>query len=136
MWVTAFAPATMGPSIEEVRKILLPHMIGDECPRPGIAVLHWTFFVWLHSSGRFFSIEMPLPPGPRHCGQLVSSPADVTSAASETGPADKATMKMKVRLKKVLISGAIEPVLLTEVLQESLVSICHRAVSATDRQTK
>src|ERR1043165_424340 len=78
MCVIAFAPGTTGPSIEVVRKIFFPQTIGEECPRPGISVFQIIFFEPLHSSGRFFSLETPAPPGPRHWGQLVSSPADET----------------------------------------------------------
>ena len=41
------------------------------------------FLVGLHSEGRFFSLEIPEPSGPRHCGQF---PADVFAAETdETG---------------------------------------------------
>src|SRR5215470_8260029 len=53
-----------------VRKTFLSQMIGCENPFPGIAVFHKTFFVSLHSVGRFLSSETPWASGPRHCGQL------------------------------------------------------------------
>src|SRR5262245_15009614 len=53
-----------------VRKTFLPQMIGCENPLPGIAAFHKTFFVSLHSVGRFLSLETPWASGPRHCGQL------------------------------------------------------------------
>src|SRR5262245_33953570 len=53
-----------------VRKTFLSQMMGCENPRPGSAVFHKTFFVSLHSLGRFFSFETPCASGPRHCGQL------------------------------------------------------------------
>src|SRR5690349_11223521 len=68
--LTAPAPEMTGPSTAVVRKSLLPQTIGDECPRPAIAVFHLMFLVELHSRGRFFSSETPWPRGPRHCGQL------------------------------------------------------------------
>src|SRR5204862_4297320 len=73
MCFTAFAPGTTGPSIAVVRNTLFPQTIGDECDRPSIAVFHLIFLVGLHSDGRFFSLEIPEPSGPRHCGQF---PAD------------------------------------------------------------
>ncbi len=48
-------------------------MIGCEKPRPGIGVFQSTFFVSLHSVGRFFSGDTPWLSGPRHCGQLDES---------------------------------------------------------------
>jgi hypothetical protein len=35
-----------------------------------MAVFQSTFFVSLHSVGRFFSLEMPWLSGPRHCAQF------------------------------------------------------------------
>src|SRR5262245_9098715 len=69
MWTLAFASGAIGPSIEVVRKIRLPETIGDEWPRPGIAIFQRTFLESLHSSGRSFSAEIAAAPGPRHCGQ-------------------------------------------------------------------
>src|SRR5690242_8851241 len=74
---TAFAPGTTAPSIAVVRNTRLPQTIGDECERPSIAVFHLMFLVGLHSDGRFFSFETPVPSGPRHCGQF---PADAVFA--------------------------------------------------------
>src|SRR5262245_25141099 len=45
-------------------------MIGCENPRPGSSVFQNTFFVSLHSTGRFLSLDTPWLSGPRHCGQL------------------------------------------------------------------
>jgi hypothetical protein len=70
MCLKGFASATTGPSIEVVRNILLPQTMGEEWPRPGMGVFHWTFFVPLHSVGRFFSSDTPWPDGPLHCGQF------------------------------------------------------------------
>src|SRR6185295_9018497 len=71
MCFAALWPAGAGPpSIAVVRKTFLPQMIGDEKPSPGIATFQSTFFVSLHSVGRFFSVEMPWLSGPRHCAQF------------------------------------------------------------------
>src|SRR6185369_9719057 len=80
---TAFAPGTTAPSTAVVRKTRLPQTIGDECERPSMAVFHLMFLVGLHSDGRFFSFEIPVPSGPRHCGQF---PADAV-VAKELRPA-------------------------------------------------
>ena len=48
----ALCPAGAGPpSIDVVRKIQSPQTIGDEWPRPGIAVFHATFSVFDQLSG-------------------------------------------------------------------------------------
>src|SRR5258708_2276377 len=69
MCTGAPAPAITAPSIPVVRKMRLPETIGEECPRPGMGDFQSTFLAELHSSGKFFSSEIPLPAGPRHCGQ-------------------------------------------------------------------
>src|SRR6266481_6537157 len=53
-----------------VKKTFFSQMIGDENPSPGMAVFQSTFFVSLHSVGRFFSFEMPWLSGPRHWAQF------------------------------------------------------------------
>src|SRR6185295_9617878 len=75
---TAFAPGTRAPSMAVVRKILFPQTIGDEWPRPAIAVFHLIFIVGLHCVGRSFSSDVPWPDGPRHCGHFAppAAPAD------------------------------------------------------------
>src|SRR5712691_1614132 len=70
MCLTALAPGTTGPSMAVVRKTLLPQTTGEEWDRPAIGVFHLMFLVAVHSTGRFFSVETPRPPGPRHCGQF------------------------------------------------------------------
>jgi hypothetical protein len=40
------------------------------------------FLAGLHSAGRFFSAETPVPPGPRHCGQL-AAPAVLVKATTD-----------------------------------------------------
>src|SRR5215510_514850 len=70
MCLGAFAPGTAAPSMAVVRNTLLPQTIGDECERPSIGVFHLMFVVGVHTEGRFFSLEIPEPSGPRHCGQF------------------------------------------------------------------
>jgi hypothetical protein len=50
--------------------------MGEEWPLPATGVFQRTFFEGPHSSGRFFSAEMPLPSGPRHPGQFASPAAE------------------------------------------------------------
>src|SRR6185369_7527737 len=35
-----------------------------------MGVFHLMFVVGVHTAGRFFSVEIPEPSGPRHCGQF------------------------------------------------------------------
>src|SRR5688500_8708660 len=95
MCLAALAPGTSVPSIAVVRNTLLPQTIGDECARPSIAVFHLMFLVGLHSDGRFFSFEIPVPSGPLHCGQF---PADVVAERTLNPAMVKAipTMSAKV----------------------------------------
>jgi hypothetical protein len=66
-----------------VMKTFFPQMIGEEKPRPGMAVFQSTFFVSLHSLGRFFSLDTPWLSGPRHCAQFVLSPPALVFAGPE-----------------------------------------------------
>src|SRR6185369_172861 len=91
---TAFAPGTSAPSTAVVRKIRLPQTMGDECDRPSIGVFHLMFFVGLHSDGRFFSLEMPEPSGPRHCGQF---PAETVRATKLRDPSAREIPTIRVR---------------------------------------
>src|ERR1041384_4556838 len=90
MCLVALAPGTSAPAIAVVRNTLCPQTIGDECERPSIAVFHLMFLVGLHSDGRFFSLEIPEPSGPRHCGQfpaaalLANEPRPATTKATIT----------------------------------------------------
>src|ERR1044071_3791484 len=43
---------------------------GVEFPGPGSSARQRTLSVWLHFSGRFFSVATPSPDGPRQLGQL------------------------------------------------------------------
>src|ERR1051325_1032412 len=83
MCLAALAPGTSGPSTAVVRNTLFSQTIGDECERPSIAVFHLMFLFGPHSDGRFFSVEIPEPSGPLHCGQF---PAD-TLPATKLRPA-------------------------------------------------
>src|SRR5260370_2894936 len=85
MCLGAVWPGTTGPSMEVVRNILLPQIIGEECPLPGIGVFHCTFLAPVHSVGRPFSSDIPWLPGPRHWGQL--APAVGVDPASADVPA-------------------------------------------------
>src|SRR5688500_19193773 len=80
----AFAPGTTSPSIAVVTKILLSQTIGDEWPRPSIGVFHLMFLLVLHSAGKFFSVEIPDPSGPRHCGQLPAADDAVVAIPNAT----------------------------------------------------
>src|SRR5678816_2672442 len=91
MCFTAFAPGTTSPSTAVVTNTRLPQTIGDECPRPGIAAFHLMFEVGVHVAGRFFSVEIPEPSGPRHCGQR---------AASTTVVSDSNTTKAKLVMRE------------------------------------
>src|SRR5678815_5714019 len=46
-----------------------PITMGVDTPWPPSAAVQATFSFALHFSGRFESAAMPLPSGPRHCGQ-------------------------------------------------------------------
>src|SRR5262245_22060169 len=46
--------------------------MGEEWPRPGIAVFHFTFCVALHTVGNPVSGEIPCLSGPRHCAQFAT----------------------------------------------------------------
>jgi hypothetical protein len=56
--------------------------MGDESPRPGIAVFHLMFLSALHSAGRLVSLDTPLPSGPRHADQLLLGAAWVESGSN------------------------------------------------------
>ena len=81
--------------MEVVRKTFLPQIMGDEWPRPGISAFHRTFLDSLHSIGRFFSLDMPLAPGPLHCGQFASSSTRANDRKAERG--NKQSIKMTVK---------------------------------------
>src|SRR5687768_1717541 len=101
MCFAALAPGTSAPSTAVVTKILLPQTIGDECARPSIAVFHLIFLVGLHSEGRFFSLEMPEPSGPLHCGQF---PAAALSARKLRPAHANESAMVKVRAIRFTVS--------------------------------
>ena len=57
-------------SVAEVRKIESFHTQGVAPACPGKGSRQATLVRLPHSMGRFFSVEMPLLPGPRHWGQF------------------------------------------------------------------
>ena len=65
-----------------VRKSLSPPATGVELPRSGNATFHFTFFVVLHSTGRFVSSVMPSRVGPRHAGQFAAGSDEVAIKAA------------------------------------------------------
>src|SRR5437016_13938394 len=54
-------------------KTRLPQIIGEELPASGNGTRQWTFSSALHLSGRFFSLDTPVPSGPRQAGQLLAA---------------------------------------------------------------
>src|SRR4030095_15846891 len=60
----------VSPSVTVVRNTRSFQMIGDDQPSPGIGVFHFTFDRAVHSTGTFFSAEIPWPVGPRKPGQF------------------------------------------------------------------
>src|SRR5690349_20871179 len=76
MWTGAWAPGNGSPSIAVVRKTVLPQTIGDEWPRPSIAVFQATLLAGPQADGSAVSSETPCPCGPRNWGQL---PADTVA---------------------------------------------------------
>jgi len=55
-----------------VTKTRSRHSAGVELPRSGSGTRQHTFSFVLQWSGRFFSVAMPLPSGPRHPGQFAA----------------------------------------------------------------
>jgi hypothetical protein len=72
-------------------KILSPHTIGDDDPRPGISIFHRMFFVSLHSIGGFAVRDTPVMSGPRHCPQFLGSPTEAWTVMVQQSRADKAS---------------------------------------------
>src|ERR1019366_8135833 len=71
------------------RKIRLPHTTGAACDFSGSAIFHLTFCLSLQVVGRFFSVDLPSPLGPRQPGQL--------SAAARVAMKRKAVMERRMR---------------------------------------
>jgi len=70
-----------------VTKMRLSHTIGEEWPAYGTAVRHamFSFLVASHWRGRFVSVLLPSPRGPRHPGQFSAgeSPGTIKRISSE-----------------------------------------------------
>src|SRR5437879_6627709 len=62
-----------------------PATIGVDTPRPPSDAFQATFSVALQRTGRSFSSEIPLPCGPRHCGQSAAA-TEPPIAAARTAP--------------------------------------------------
>src|SRR5205807_3239146 len=62
-----------------VRKMRFSQTIGVDPPWPGMASFQTTFFVSLHSAGRFVSLLTPSFVGPRHWGQLSATLGRLTT---------------------------------------------------------
>src|SRR5687767_14656915 len=65
-----------------VKKIRSPHTTGDDHPSAGTGVFHATFSVADHLVGRFVSVEIPCPFGPRNRGQFSACECNATSAVT------------------------------------------------------
>lgn len=61
-----------------------PMTMGDDQPLPGIGVFQTMFDVALHSTGTFFSCDMPCLLGPRKQGQLSARGEPARIATSMT----------------------------------------------------
>src|SRR5688500_17720535 len=69
------------------RKIWSPQTIGVDVPLPGISTFHLTFLVSPHCVGGLaVGAAVPLPEGPRHCGQFPSAPAGSAARAADDPP--------------------------------------------------
>src|SRR5262245_43097771 len=94
-----------------VRKTFLPQIIGCEKPRPGSAVFHITFFVSLHSTGRFVSPETPCESGPRHCAQL----DELAALLPEVRAASNDSKQMSERDENLIASRFMDLLLLIKI---------------------
>src|SRR5215831_13252165 len=68
------------PLIAEVRKIVLPATTGEDQPRPGTSMAHFTCSVFDHVSGRLAPSAKPRMPGPRKPGHSAGTAASVAMA--------------------------------------------------------
>src|SRR5215471_1444021 len=80
--------------ITDVTNIWSPQTAGELQPVPGISLVHATFSVALHLSGRLGSSATPNDPGPRNPGQLSLAVA----------PVSKMAMKSAARINLLTIS--------------------------------
>src|SRR5438105_3170745 len=60
-----------------VTKTSLARTTGVELPGSGSSVFQRMFWLVLQAVGRFFSVQMPMPCGPRHSGQLSATTESV-----------------------------------------------------------
>src|SRR5258705_5316338 len=74
-----------------------PQTMGEEFPRPGKSTRQRTFSLVPHLSGKSFSVETPVPSGPRQPGQLLAVAASGLKMTSRAA---------KLRAKAVFIVAA------------------------------
>jgi hypothetical protein len=84
-----------------ITKTSPPETIGVAPLMPGRSSDHFTPSVWLHFDGRFFSGEVPLNSGPRHCCQ---SPAKALAAEMTT---KDAMVRSFMGVGKVGVCGSV-----------------------------
>ena len=78
-------------------------MMGEECPRPGMAVFQISFFPLPHSSGTSWPASaVLLPSGPRHCFQ---SPAAAAGGVSRSSSVATVAEASKVRGMERFLAG-------------------------------
>src|SRR5215471_11478564 len=70
--------------ITDVTNIWSPQTEGELQPVPGISLVHATFSVVLHLSGRLGSSATPSDPGPRNPGQLSLAATPVSKMATKS----------------------------------------------------
>src|SRR5262245_12508204 len=87
----------------EVRKMRSPQMIGDDCPLPGSAVFQTTDLA-SQRTGSPLSREWPSPCGPRHCGQLPSSPAIIDVVQPTEHARNRIVFTVDMALFQILVT--------------------------------
>ena len=66
-------------------KMRSPQTIGVELPRSGSGTRQRTFSFVVQCSGKFFSVQTPVPKGPRHADQLSArAQIDISRVATTT----------------------------------------------------
>jgi hypothetical protein len=68
----------------DVTMTRFPLTMGDDTPRPAIGVFQATFSVALHRIGSPVSLVVPVPFGPRQCGQSAAAIVVPAATASRT----------------------------------------------------
>src|SRR5262245_59688847 len=81
------------PRSSLVRKMRSPQTTCVAPHSPGSGSFHRTLSSASHAVGRFFSLLMPSPVGPRHCGQLSAKAADSANSDSPTARVWAATVR-------------------------------------------